>query len=67
MKSQKIKSLKLHVPSLETNRKNLHPQKKTVIRYSEKNGVPAETRKSAIEKENDQRKTGIFKLINLTN
>ena len=33
MKSQKIKSQKLHVPILETNRKNLHPQKKTVIRY----------------------------------
>ena len=31
--SQKIKSQKLHVPILETNRKNLHPQKKTVIRY----------------------------------
>ena len=27
MKSQKIKSQKLHVPILETNRKNLHPQK----------------------------------------
>ena len=27
-KSQKIKSQKLHVPILETNRKNLHPQKK---------------------------------------
>ena len=33
MKSQKIKSQKLHVPILETNRKNLHPQKKPVIRY----------------------------------
>ena len=34
MKSQKIKSQKLHVPILETNRKNLHQQKKTVIRYA---------------------------------
>ena len=42
-------------------------RKKPVIRYSEKNGVPTETRKSAIEKENDQRRAGIFKLINLTN
>ena len=31
MKSQKIKSQKLHVPILETNRKYL--QKKTIIRY----------------------------------
>ena len=27
----KNKSQKLHVPILETNRKNLHPQKKTVF------------------------------------
>ena len=33
MKSQKLKSQKLHVPILEINRKNLHPQKKPVIRY----------------------------------
>ena len=33
VKSQKIKSQKLHVPILETIRKNLHPQKKPVIRY----------------------------------
>ena len=33
MKSQKIKSQKLHEPILETNRKNLHPQKNPVIRY----------------------------------
>ena len=33
MKSQKIESQKLHVHILETNHKNLHPQKKTVIRY----------------------------------
>ena len=33
MKSQKIKSQKLHVPILETNLKNMHPQKKPVIQY----------------------------------
>ena len=30
-KSQKIKSQKLHVPILETNRKNLHPHKKKSV------------------------------------
>ena len=37
MKSQKIKSQNLHVLIFETNRKNLHPQKKPVIRYSSRN------------------------------
>jgi hypothetical protein len=33
VKLQEYKSLILDLRILETNRKNLHPQKKTVIRY----------------------------------